>query len=261
MSPPKTTPKLDTPATLPSVEAGAFAPTRWSIVLDAANARSPTAPQALETLCETYRPAIYNYLRKLGHAHHDAEDLTQGLFARLLGRDWLKELNKENGRFRSWLLRCLNNYLINEADKQRRRPLGQALSLQAEPENEQHVPELVDTTGAHPGETIHRIWLEHLLALATAALREECALTGKLPLFEAVEPILEQPTERVDYAKLAQSLGTSADAKAKDPYVALRVAVHRLRQRYGEILRETVAQTLANPTNVDAEIRDLLTSW
>jgi DNA-directed RNA polymerase specialized sigma24 family protein len=231
-----------------------FSQTHWSIVLAAADHQAPDVGAALEKLCRTYWYPLYAFVRRSGRSPHDAQDLTQGFFAHLLRRDWLARVGPEKGKFRTFLLACLKNYLHNEharASGPSRNPGQPMLSIDAQDAEERYVLELADN--ATPEKIFHRRWVAALVEQVKERLGVECAADGKLALFEKMEPCLGDRTEQGFHTAAAAALGMSEGA--------LRVAAHRLRQRFGQLLRDTVAETLANPAEVDEEIRSLFTAW
>lgn len=227
-----------------------FTATRWTVVRAAGATSSPASVAALEVLCRAYWFPLYAYVRRRGHARHDAEDLTQAFFARLLGKNPFAGLDREHGKFRAFLLAALKNFLANEWDKARRQKRGGGvppLSLDWRGADERYGIEPADTLS--PDRLYDRAWALTLLERVVASLRDEYAHEGKERQFETLRPCLATGRGAVDYAGASATLGLSEGA--------LRVAAHRLRRRYRELLRAELAQTLSDPAQVDEELRAL----
>ncbi len=228
-----------------------FPPTRWSVVLAAQQTPSPAVDDALETLCRAYWQPLYVFVRRQGHSKEDAQDLVQGFFARLLQKQWLDDVAREKGRFRSFLLASLKHFLLNEWDRQRaqKRGGGQAplpfdtaiaeRQYQAEPD-----------PGAAADRAFERRWALTLIERTLARLREEFAAAGKTREFDALKGFLTAEQGGLSYAAAAAQLDLNE--------VAARVAVHRLRRRFREHFRAEIAHTVARPEDVEAEVRHLM---
>lgn len=228
-----------------------FATTHWSVVLAAGQQASPDASAALEELCRSYWYPLYAYVRWKAHSPHDAEDLTQEFFARLLSRDFLAGVNPAKGKFRSFLLASLNNFLANEWAKSRtaKRGGGQIpFSLDAESAEGQY--QLEPSSALSPEKLYDRRWAVHLLERAFAALQAEFGSGEKARVFDRLKEFLEDGTDAGDYSAAALVLGMTTNAVA--------VSVHRLRHRYRELVRVEVLQTVATPEQADEEVRYLL---
>ncbi|NBR84172.1 MAG: sigma-70 family RNA polymerase sigma factor [Verrucomicrobia bacterium] len=232
--------------------AGLFVTTRWTQVLAAGRTSDTThARAALEQLCQTYWYPIYAFVRRQGHAPHDAQDLTQSFFACLLERNALGAVDRERGRFRSFLLATLKNFLRDEWDKLRaqKRGGGQAvISLDAGDAESRYSREPADTLTAD--RIFERRWALLLLDRAVERLRAEHEAAGKLAQFEALKASLAGSRESQPYTALATQLGLSKGA--------VKVAVHRLRQRYREVIRAEIAETVASEAEVEAELKHLM---
>jgi DNA-directed RNA polymerase specialized sigma24 family protein len=228
-----------------------FANTHWSVVLSAADKRNPTrALESLEKLCRVYWHPLYFYARRQGESPHDAQDLTQEFFSRLLQNDLLDSVDRGKGRFRSFLLAAFKHFLSNERDKARARKRGGG-----------QVPVPIDVQNAetHYGfepeekmtaeKIFERRWAMTLLEQTTARLREEYERDGKIQLFEQLKVTLTEPRGSIAYAALGRTLRMSEGA--------VKVAVHRLRVRYRAVLRAEVADTLADPAEVEDEVRQI----
>ncbi len=223
-------------------------------MLSARDHTTPAAQAALERLCHTYWYPLYAFIRRTGKPPAEAEDLTQGFFAHLLGRDWLANVGPEKGRFRTFLLQSLKHYLENERLRESgpvRRPPGGFLPLEIETGEDRYLHEPADDLS--PDKLYERQWVAALLTRITARLREHCEAAGKLALFEQLEPHLGGPVPRGVHAQVAAALGLSEGA--------VRTALHRLREEFGKFLRQAVAETVADPTAVEDELRSLSAAW
>ena len=229
-------------------DAGRFEATRWSIVAAAGAADSQCAHRALEHLCTAYWYPLYAFVRRQGHSPHDAQDLTQEFFARLIGKDWLAGVAPERGRFRSWLLAAMKHFLAKEwRDAHREKRGGGATFVPLETGDAEdryaHEP-------AAPGSAEHlydRRWALDLLDRGLAKLQAEFEAAGKAAQFAALKFSLTG--EQAALASVAGKLGTSEGA--------VKVAIHRLRERYRDLIREEIADTVATPDEVDAELAEL----
>ena len=235
------------------IPAGAaqFANTHWSIVLSAGDKRNPTrALQSLEKLCRVYWLPLYTYIRRQGESPPDAQDLTQEFFARLLEKDFLGSADQTKGRFRSFLLASLKHFLSNQRDRQRaqKRGGGQApLSLDFLEAETSLGFQLADEQT--PEKAFAKRWALTLLEQALARLRQEYSERGRQEIFEQLKPTLTEGRGGVAYAELAARLGMSE--------ASVKMAVHRLRQRYREVLRAEIAQTVAHESEVEDELREV----
>lgn len=227
-----------------------FVTTHWSVVLAAQEKSSPESAAALETLCRAYWFPLYAYVRGSGHSPHDAQDLTQEFFARLLAKDYLQAADREKGRFRTFLRVCLKRFLANEWDRQRAAKRGggeRPTSLDVALAEQRYATEL--TTGVPPDRLYERQWAMTLLEQALARLRAEYTAADKTVEFDQLKSTLTAERGAIPYAAMALALNTSEGAA--------RVAVHRLRKRYRELFRATVADTVSEPGEVDDEVRHL----
>jgi RNA polymerase sigma-70 factor (ECF subfamily) len=227
-----------------------FATTHWSVVLAAGDTISGPAQPALETLCRTYWYPIYVYVRRKGYGPDEAQDLTQEFFAQLIAKEHLRLADRTKGRFRTFLLAMLDSFLGREwsrAHRQKRGGQFSFLSLDQQTPEQRYRLEPADTDT--PEKKFVRQWARTVLTQAMDALESEWQADGKGSLFREVKGLLSG--ERgVPYLDLAQRLGMTEGA--------LRVMVHRLRQRYGELLRCQIAHTVATAEEVDEELRYLL---
>jgi len=223
-----------------------FASTRWSLIV-AANARDePEARHALAELCQLYWFPLYGYVRRRGHSHEMAQDLTQEFFTRLLEKGGLGYPDRAKGRFRSYLLTACQNFLANqhERDLAQKRGGGQAiLSLDFQIAEGRYGREPEDERS--PEQEFERSWALALLDRALAGLRAEYAESNKETLFDRLKETLTG--ESKSYANIALELGLTEGA--------VKVAAHRLRQRYRERLRAVISETVESPDEIDDEIR------
>ena len=214
---------------------------------------SPQSSAALATLCENYWYPLYAYARRRGHQADEAQEFTQAFFARLLEKNDLAAADPGRGRFRSFLLTSLKHFLANEWDRARAQKRGGGRSVlwidfgtaeeryRAEPSH--------DLT---PEKVFERRWALVLLENVLARLHAESAQAGKANSFDRLKGFLTGEQSGVTYGQLAVELNTSEGA--------LKVAVHRLRRRYRELLRAEIEETVADPDEIDQEIRDLFTA-
>lgn len=227
-----------------------FATTHWSIVLSAKGESSTQVKESLAKLCHAYWYPLYAYVRRQGHSAHDAQDLTQEFFVRLLGKDYLAAVDRSKGRFRSFLLAAMKHFLANEWDKAQaqKRGGGQVfVALDAASAETRYALEPVDN--ASPERIFERRWALTLLDQVLARLRGEFTAAGKKTLFESLKGALTGSRDSLPYAELGAKLGMSEGA--------VKVAVHRLRTRYRELLREEIASTVASDADVEDELRHL----
>jgi DNA-directed RNA polymerase specialized sigma24 family protein len=225
-----------------------FATTNWSVVLAAGLEDCPRAAAALERLCQIYWYPIYAFIRRRGFDQHTAEDLAQSFFACLLGKEMLKKVDRHKGKFRSFLLAALANFLANEWDARRAVKRGgdrQIVSLDGMEAEELYQNEPVEPLT--PEKLFERSWAFTLLERTLARLKREYA--DKAELFGALEPELTSEATPGLYSAKAAELKMSEGA--------VKVALHRLRRRFGELLRSEIAHTVSQPEEVDEEIRHL----
>ena len=228
-----------------------FNTTHWSVVLLAGQSQAPQADAALEKLCRTYWNPLYAYVRRQGHSPHDAQDLTQEFFARLLEKRYLKLATQERGRFRSFLLKSLKHFLINDwvrGQAQKRGGGQKVFSLDDEAAERSYLQQPSDQLA--PESLYDRRWALTLLEQAMERLGTDYAAAGKRSLFERLKPLLTTEGSSESYRELSAPLGISESA--------VKVAVHRLRQRFRELVRAEVGQTVATPAEVDEELRFLM---
>jgi RNA polymerase sigma-70 factor (ECF subfamily) len=231
--------------------AARFASTRWSLVLAAGERASPDAHEALEVLCRTYWYPLYAFARRLGYSAADAQDLTQAFFTRLLEKDYLQEADRQRGKFRSFLLACFQHFVSKERQRARAQKRGggrTALPLDFETaESRYNLEPSHDRTAERIYE---RRWALTLLDQALARLRQEFVDAGKDKVFAQLKGFLTG--EAVPYRQVGAELDMTEGA--------VKVAVHRLRRRFRELLLAEVGQTVARPDDVDDELRHLFTA-
>lgn len=245
-------PPLETLPTPPSSsERADFRTTHWSLVLAAGNREEPVAMEAMSRLCSSYWYPLYAYVRRRGYGIEEAQDLTQEFFARLLEKNSLEVANRERGRFRTFLLAVLGNFLNNEWDRARTAKRGgrnEMISWDAQSAEQRYQLEPVHHES--PERIFERRWALTVVESAIKALREEYRAGGKGELFETLHVCLSGERSSESYAELATKLGLSEGA--------VKVAVHRLRQRFGDALRLTVRQTLGPAEGVEEELSHLI---
>jgi len=234
----------------PAPGARQFLTTHWSVVVAAAQRSSPAAQEALTTLCRAYWYPLYAFVRRQGHGPHDAQDLTQAFFARFLEKDCIADADRHRGRFRSFLLASMKHFLANEWDRATalKRGGGQEPVSLDEPDAESRYA-LEPQDGMSADRVYERRWAMLLLERVLERLKREFVAGGKAAQFEALKEALPAGRGGRSYAEVAASLGSSE--------AAVKVAVHRLRRRYRDLLREEIAQTVAAPAEVEDEVRYL----
>jgi len=239
------------PSNPPAHQAGdIFATTHWTVVLAAGRQHSPQAASALEELCRTYWFPLYAYVRRRGYAREDAEDLTQAFFTRLLEKNSFASLDAGKGKFRAFLLASVKHFLANARDKAHTLKRGGGsipLSLDWQTADTQF--QVAATGEPGPDQAFDREWAVALLARVIERLQNECAADGKAKLFEQLKLFLTAGNDEPAQGEVAQALGMEAGA--------VRVAIHRLRKRYRQLLRDEIAHTLTDQAMVDDEMRAL----
>jgi len=227
-----------------------FVTTRWTVVLSAGRKSSPHSDRALGELCQTYWYPLYAYVRRQGHTKEDAEDLVQAFFEKFLEKNYLEGLSAERGKFRAFLLASLKHFLANEWDKsQRQKRGGGALHLSLDWQSADERFQFDPPDPSSPDKTFDREWALALLERVIARLHDECLADRKANLFEQAKGYLMVGEKTIPYAEAAQNLQMDEGA--------VRVAVHRLRKRYRQLLRDEIAQTLDDPAQMAEELRSL----
>jgi RNA polymerase sigma-70 factor (ECF subfamily) len=228
-----------------------FTTTHWSVVLAAGQESSPEAAQALAELCRSYWYPLYAYVRRKGYAVADAQDLTQEFFARFLEKNYAGAVDRQKGKFRSFLLASLEHFLAKEWTRAHRLKRGGGQTIIAwdgcDPE-ERYRLEPADHSTAE--RLYEKRWALTVLEQAMAALGSEYTAAGKKKIFEELRPFLSGDDDDVSYSDLAGKLEMSEGA--------VRVAVHRLRQRYGECVRAEIAKIVQRPEHIEEELGHLL---
>jgi RNA polymerase sigma-70 factor (ECF subfamily) len=239
----------ETPASEQRAGNARFTTTHWSVVLAAGSAEK--AQLALERLCRTYWYPLYAYLRRCGYAAHDAEDLVQGFFCRVLESQGFRNATPERGRFRSFLLAALSHFVSNEWKREHRIKRGGGfvfIPIQTDSAEKRYGAE-----PAHeltPEKIFNRRWALTVIEQSLAQIRKEYASGGKVDLFEELKIYITGEQGTPAYAELALRLSMSEDA--------LKMAVSRLRKKYREVIRAEIAQTLDNNADIEDELHELL---
>jgi RNA polymerase sigma factor (sigma-70 family) len=236
-----------------------FLTTRWSLILSAANLTNEEqkAGDALAELCRTYWRPIFSFVRARGYSIEDAQDLTQDFFVTILKKNWLQHADRNRGRFRSLLLRSLQNFLINAAEKTHARKRGGGAEFiswhdwMAEAPSQLSLP-AHELKSLPPERLFDLAWATTAVEHALQQLREECESKGKLWLFQALSSHLTDERDELSYANLAAELGMAETSVKKQ--------LHNMRQRYRNLLRDEVSRTVEDPADVDDEIRYLCAS-
>jgi len=231
----------------------AFPTTRMSLIQTARGDSGPRAREALSVLCQVYWFPIYAYIRRLGYRQEEAEDLTQGFFTRVVEKHYLRHFERERGRFRSFLLSALKHFMANERDWARAQKRGGALA--AVPlDGVLHTAEsrycLEPRHELTPEKIFERQWALAVLTRVQDRFQAEAARSGKGDQFDRLKAFLTGEDSDVRYRALAVELETTEGA--------LKVAIHRLRQRFRELLREEISHTVADPNDVGDELRYLM---
>ncbi len=238
------------------LEPRVFATTRWSLVLSGANSEPDEQKglEALAELCRTYWRPVFSYVCRRGYSTEDAQDLTQDFFVMVLESHWLRHADRTRGRFRSLLLKSVQNFLHNFSDKNRRLKRGGGVEIiswdawMTEAPSQLSISTRALETLA-PECLFDLRWAATVVEKALRRLREECEAKGRLRLFETLNPHLTMERAEISYASLAVSLGVAE--------MMVKKQLHNLRQRYRWLLRDEVAHTVENPAEVDDEIRHL----
>jgi len=232
---------------------GRFATTHWSVVLAAGHSSAVQHRPALSSLCETYWFPLYAYLRRHGHDSHQAADYVQAFFTRLLEKDYLKKVKPEGGKFRSFLLTALKHFIANERahDAAQKRGGGRAvLSLDFESAEDRYALDPADNLS--PEKLFERSWALTVLKQTMERLEAELVSKGKQKLFHQLKAYIAAETNAVPYSEVA--------AKLEMTEGAVRVAVHRMRKRCRDLLRDEIAQTVSSEDEIDEEIQGLFTA-
>lgn len=229
-----------------------FCTTHWTVVLAANQSESDRQQEALSALCQTYWYPLYVFVRRYGRSHHEAEDLTQEFFARILSKDGLASVRREKGRFRAFLLASMKHFLLNDHDRNRAAKRGGGcvvLSLDNMSAEERYLKE--PAHGVTPEKLFEQSWALTVINSVLEGLKLEYTRAGKGPLFDAIHTYLESDAEGI-YKEIADRLQLSEGA--------VKMAVLRLRQGFRERLRGEIANTVADAADVEPELQHLFTS-
>jgi RNA polymerase sigma-70 factor (ECF subfamily) len=234
-----------------ATQARDFRTTHWSVVLKAAG-ESEEQSSALERLCRTYWYPLYSFIRRRGHNAHEAQDLTQGFFERFLEKNYLADVSADKGRFRTFLLSSLQHFLANEWDRSQAQKRGGGYKLVSLDETEADERfQFEPRDEVTPELAFERQWVHALIETALSRLRSECNDAGHEGRFEQFKVFLVEDKGAVSFSEMAAQLGMTE--------AAVKGIVRRMRQRYRELFREEIANTVGDPAEVDAEIRHLVT--
>jgi DNA-directed RNA polymerase specialized sigma24 family protein len=236
-----------------SVSTSRFQTTSWSLVLAAAGQPTTHAHKAAAQLCRRYWRPVYSFVRRTGHSPDQAQDLTQGFFTVLLEKNYIGDADRQRGRFRSFLLTSVKHFLSNERDRAHalKRGGGQTpVSIDLMEAEGWYKAAAVES--ATPESLFERRWALSLLEQVMAKLRAEFAGAGKAGHFDKMSALLNGERDGAGYKKLAVELEMTAGA--------LRVAVHRMRRKYRDLLRAEIAETISTPEEIDEEIRFLMSA-
>lgn len=230
---------------------GRFATTRWSLVVAAGTPDLPESRTALAELCEAYWPPLYAYVRKRGYGADDGRDLTQEFFRQLLEKTTVAAADPQRGRFRTFLLTAMQNFLANEYDRRAARKRGGGVRLFSMDFDSADSGLRIEPTDCSisPEKQYERDWALQILQKALELLEAEYVESGRRELFDALSPSLTDAAESPRYSSIAQSRGMSREA--------VKMAASRLRKRFREVIRSVIRSTVASEDDVEAELADL----
>lgn len=234
---------------------GVFSTTHWSVILSVGVEGSSTAMAALDRLCTSYWPPLYAYVRRCGRSPEDARDLTQAFFARLIENNRVALADPARGRFRTFLLGSMQNFLRGEHERNSAVKRGggkEFISLDAQQAEEERYSELPSDQDP-PDKLFERRWASRLIEVVLHRLRSEFLISGRTELFDALEPHLWGDPTSIPYTEIATSLNVTV--------VGIKSTTHRLRKRFREILRSEIAHTVEDPSLVDQEIMQLMQNF
>ncbi len=233
-----------------------FAATDWSLVLAAGGTNADSVRPAMGRLLEAYWYPLYAFVRRKGRNPDDAADITQEFLTRLIERNFLSLADPTKGKFRTFLLTALERFLVDVRRRETREKRGggrAVLSLSMLDAEDRYRLEPADVEALTPEQIFERRWAITLLEQALKRLEQESAAAGRGPLFAALRPVLAgEPTDG-SYVEIAGALGMKEGA--------LKTAVHRLRRRFGAILRTEIASTVAGPAEIEEEVQQLFRSF
>ena len=229
---------------------GVFETTNWSVVLAAGHGSSSSIRHALDSLCQTYWFPLYSFARRQGNSPEDAQDLTQEFFARFLARGYFALANRDRGRFRTFLLSSLKHFLTEEWRRANRQKRGgeSVVSFNFEDAESRYSIEPLEELS--PDTLYDRRWAEALLERVLGRLSQDYNSTGRARVYEQLQQFVWGRQSEMTYAEMGERLGMNEGA--------IKVAVHRLRQRFRDLLRDEVEHTVENPNQVEEELRHLL---
>ena len=228
-----------------------FRTTQWNVVLSTGDANCSTAAEAREKLCAIYWTPLYNFVCRWGHNSEDAKDLTQSFFAKLIEKDFWTRADPLKGRFRTFLLTALRQFLLDERDRARAAKRGGGAPIQSLDESAlAHEIQAVAATEFSGDKQFDRQWAAAIFLEAKERLRQECIAVGRGELYDRIDLLTQKTANTIRYAEIAAELGTTVSA--------IKSTVPRWRDRYAELVREEVAQTVSDPADIDSEIAYLL---
>jgi RNA polymerase sigma factor (sigma-70 family) len=233
---------------------GHFVTTHWSAVVRAGQSDAPIAHEALSELCRTYWYPLYGFIRSRGCDPPQAEDLTQEFFQRLLEKNYVADARQEKGKFRTFLLTALKRFLANEWDRQHAQKRGgfqTAIEIDQATAESRLNPELAQPST--PETVFERQWAMTLLERVMKQLQEEYSATGRAKLFEHLRGCLAKGESTRSYAEIAAQLNLNEPA--------VRTAIHRMRARYRELLRQEIGATVSSPQEIEEELRHLFSTF
>jgi len=239
------------PRMMPAMGNPNFDETSWTLIQAAAAHPSTESRKALASLCQIYWRPVYAFILKRGYESDQAEDLTQGFFALLLEKNFLIQVHRERGKFRSFLLACVTHFLANEWDREQalKRGGGQVtVSIDLVESEQWYAPSA--TVAANPESLFERTWALAVLERATETLRADYSGRGKSDLFNAIFVYLSGETEAVGWDELADQLQMSCGA--------LRMHAGRMKEKFGKCLRQEILETVNTPDQINDEIRFLM---
>ncbi len=238
----------------PKTADGAFATTQWTMIFEAARSSQSEPSPALERLCQIYWPPVYAFIRRMGHSVEEAKDLTQGFFVNVLNGEAVTTANPAKGKFRTYLLGAVKFHLARTREKACARKRGSGMTtLAIDISDFEQTLDSALTETETPERLFEKQWISVLLKETAAELRADYDRRCKGELCEVLMPfVMDDVSRPASYKDLAVERGVSA--------VSLRMAASRMRQRFGEILREKIAATVDSPEEVEEEIRGLLRS-
>jgi len=236
----------------PLAQRGSLATTRWSLIVAAGGGTRREAQEAWESLARIYWPAVFAYLRRRGIAHHEAEDLTQQFFTSVIEKQWLADADPAKGKFRSFLLTILSRFVANARRDQARQKRGGGRQILSIDHDSACAAEALATDNLTPDETFTRQWAITMLGESLRRLAETYQRRGKSELFDHLKGFLTGVASEESCEQVAAALHMSA--------AAVKVAISRLRARYRDALRATIAETVTDPSAIDEEISELVNS-